>query len=400
MGYLSGNTINLKAKLTPIGRQRLVTGNNTLISSFSLGDSDALYTCYSGLTFNQVPGFGGDNGGLSVNNSPSNYSLKSTLYVDSSTSKKQVEAASMSITSKFTNLGYKTIAYSGGGITQNLVSLDDISSDTLVNLFYSFSLPYNSNGLNTFTGLTSGNGGYSNTAYSGLAQTKILVIGIDNNEYAEMIDGKSINLTLETTAATYTIYGTYENVGRSTNLLDNDIFETSTRNTVFGLNRALLFSDGVLTPNGGDLTKSWATGYATNKPFSINGKETYNYQTNSAINLSADTPVGIAYLDRGFIVITEPSIVNDFEIGSSGSTATTITFDHVKTEVSQSITCIAERGQFGMSSNPTWTDGDTPRVTEIGLYDANGALIAIGKLNSTYYKPYDDMVAFNVTINY
>jgi antirestriction protein ArdC len=44
--------------------------------------------------------------------------------------------------------------------------------------------------------------------------------------------------------------------------------------------------------------------------------------------------------------------------------------------------------------------GDTPRITEIGLYDNTGTLIAIGKLNKTYYKPVDDLVAFAITIEY
>jgi hypothetical protein len=40
----------LIAKLTPLGRQLLVTSNNTLITSFSLGDSDANYNALLPLT--------------------------------------------------------------------------------------------------------------------------------------------------------------------------------------------------------------------------------------------------------------------------------------------------------------------------------------------------------------
>jgi high-affinity K+ transport system ATPase subunit B len=44
MGYnTTAATQTLIAKLTPLGRQLLVTSNNTLITSFSLGDSDANY---------------------------------------------------------------------------------------------------------------------------------------------------------------------------------------------------------------------------------------------------------------------------------------------------------------------------------------------------------------------
>ena len=113
-----------------------------------------------------------------------------------------------------------------------------------------------------------------------------------------------------------------------------------------------------------------------------------------------DSPVGIAYLDKGFIVITEPTIVNSFNPIYSGSSATTITFDSVRTKVSQSITCIAGRSEFSVSNNPTWSAGDIPRITEVGIFDANNTLIAIGKLNKTYEKPANDFVAFNITIEY
>lgn len=399
MGYLStATTIELTAKLTPNGRRKIVTGDNTLIKTFALGDSDSYYGTYTGLTMGQVPGMGGDNAGNDINNGGVSYLLRSSLILNESTDRKSVEPASISITTTFNNLGYKTI--SGSSITYDKIALSGVNSDSLTNLFYSFALPITTTEFEKYTGTTNATGGYSDTAYSGLAQQEVLIIGFDNNEYAELIDGKSIKLSLTTTASTYDIYSTYENTGRATNLLDSDLFETSSKINIFGPNRALLFSDGVQTPNGGDVTKSWATGYATNKPFSINGKETFNYIDNPNLSLTADTPVGIVYLDRGFAVITDPTIVNDFVIGGTGSTATTVTFDHARSTVSQSITCLAERGEFGVSTNNTWSSGDVPRITEIGLYDNGGVLIAIAKLNSTYYKPVDDMVAFNVTINY
>jgi len=401
MGYLStGTTIELTAKLTPEGRRRLITNDNNLVRFFNLGDSDSYYGTDIGLGMGEVPGMGGNNNGSDINNGGVNYVVRNSLAYNATTDKKPVESASISINTTFTPLGYKTINYSGGVITQNKISLSNVSTDSLTNLFQSFGLPITSQDFNTFTATTINSGGYQNTAYSGLAQTKILVIGIDNNEYGEVIDGKSINMTLSNTANTFNIYSTYEKTNRSLNLLDNDVSDTSNNLSVFGPNRALLFSDDIVKPNGGDATKSWSTGYASNKAFSINGKETYNFTNNEGLSLTADTPVGIAYLDSGFMVITEPTIVDDFVEGSASATGTSITFNHLRTTVSQSITCIAERGEFGASSNPTWTEGDTPRITELGLYDNSGVLIAIGKLNATYYKPIDDMVAFNVTINY
>jgi len=398
MGFLKNtSTIELKAKLTPEGRAKLISNNNALITSFSLGDSDAYYAVYSGLTGGQVPEFSGDNNGNNTNNGGVNYVLRSTLKLNAATDKKSVNPASITVNSKNNLLGYKTIKFSGGSITQNKITLTDLNTDTNVNLFYSFGLPITSGEFNKFTGTT---GTFSNTAFSGLAQNNILVLGISGSTYSELIDGKTIKCNLQTTASTYSIYSTYEDKNVSLQTEDFNVSDTSLNVAYFGPNRSLLFSDGIKKPNGGDTSKSWSTGYATNKPFSVNGKERFNSLTNPNLSLSADTPVGIAYLDKGFLVLTDPTIVSDFKLGFSGATGTTITFDHLNVDVSQSITCIADRGEFAVSNNPTWSRGDIPRITEIGLFDDSGTLIAIGKLNKTYYKPVDDLVAFAITIEY
>jgi hypothetical protein len=63
MGYInSGTSLSLTAKLTPIGRQKLILTNNNLISAFSLGDSDANYYAALPLISGQIPGNGGNVG--------------------------------------------------------------------------------------------------------------------------------------------------------------------------------------------------------------------------------------------------------------------------------------------------------------------------------------------------
>lgn len=398
MGFLNDSTnIELTAKLTPVGRAKLISSNNTLITQFALGDSDAYYEAYTGLTGGQVPQISGDNDGADIVNGGTNYSIRTTLNVNGTTDKKAVNPASIQINSVNQILGYKTLEYSGGTISQNKIALSAITTDPLTNLYYSFSLPITSNDFTEFSGVT---GAFTPTAFSGLAQSEIVAIGISGSTYAELIDGKSIKLDIETTASTYSIYGTFENKGNALTTEDAAVIDSSSNLIYFGPNRALLFSDGIQTPNGGDVSKSWATGYALNKPFSVNNKELYNFQTNENLSLTADTPVGIAYLDKGFMVLTDPTIVADFDLGFSGATGTSITFNHSRTKVSQSITCVADRGEFGVSNNPTWASGDTPRITEIGLYDDTNSLIAIAKLNKTYEKPIDDFVVFNITIDY
>jgi hypothetical protein len=98
MGFISsGNTLTLTAKLTPVGRQRLVSTNNALISTFSLGDSDANYNVPSTLISGQVPSIGGNIGAnASVSNSTAQIAnIKSPLIVNSSgLIKKSVEKQS------------------------------------------------------------------------------------------------------------------------------------------------------------------------------------------------------------------------------------------------------------------------------------------------------------------
>jgi hypothetical protein len=152
-----------------------------------------------------------------------------------------------------------------------------------------------------------------------------------------------------------------------------------------------------MTPNGGLPSLSCATGYNTTKPFSLNGKQLYNLQTNTSLGLSADTIVGIAYLDKGIIVITDPTIVADYD--SSTASATTVTFNSVSTSVFQNITCIANRGEYGSSTNITFSSSDTARISEIGLYDSFGNLIAVGKTDRHVTKNVNEIKVFNVKIS-
>lgn len=400
MGFLDNTFgINVVAKLTPAGRAKVVTNSNNLITHFKLGDSDAYYGVYQGLQGGEIPTFAGNAFGQTANNGGVNYVLRSVVKLNATTDKKPVDTSSININTSVIDLGYRTINYSDNLISQDVVEVSAVTTDRLTNLFYSFGLPITSNDLARYTTLTRNQGGLLDTAMSAFGQTKILVIGIDNDEYGELIDGKSIELNLTTTASSYTIYSTFQNTNSPLTNLDSQIYETSVNLNTFGPNRALLFSDTIQQPNN-DGSKSWSTGYAQNKPFSIHAKELWNYTTNSNLGRVADKPVGIAYLDKGFLVITDPTIVDSYNPGFSGATGTSISYSSIRYGVSQSITCVAGRGQFNVSTNPTFSSGDVPRITEIGLYDNSNTLIAIGKLTKTYEKPGDDFIAFNVKIDY
>jgi high-affinity K+ transport system ATPase subunit B len=84
MGYNTTAATQTIAKLTPLGRQLLVTSNNTLITSFSLGDSDANYNALLPLTTGQIPAESGELliNGLQSNSTQVNTRIKSLLKFD------------------------------------------------------------------------------------------------------------------------------------------------------------------------------------------------------------------------------------------------------------------------------------------------------------------------------
>lgn len=396
MGYLqSTSTLTLTAKLTPLGRKKIITNNSGLIKTFSLGDSDANYNVNTTLGSGQVPGLGGNIGPFSSlsNSTTQTIGLRSVLVVNSSgTLFKPVASQSSNVLTEIKLNGVTTA--SGSNITQNIVNRNDYATDSLVNLFYTFGLSLDSNGDTLFSGVTYSNGGFSDTALSGLGVDKILVIAIDNSQYGESLDGKSLKIEIPTSSGLYTVYSTYQGSTTSLSTLDASYSEPSKTLNRFGSNVSVLVSDEILRPNGGDPSLSWSTGFGTNKPFSLNKKQPYNFQTNSNLGVIVDSVVGLAYLEKGFIVITNQTIVNDYIGGSIN-----VTFDSVSTNVSQSITCIADRGEFGSSTNQTFQFDDIPRITEVGLYDSENNLIAIAKTDRQITKNINEFLALGIVIS-
>lgn len=395
------NTGNeLTAKFTPIGRERLISNNSGLITKFSLGDSDANYFVTTPLGLGEIPTLGGDlspTSGITSNSVTSNVKLNNQLYANATSFFKNVESGSARLVTTFDELGTTTL--SGTSMTFNKIVRSATTTDSLVNLYQSFKLPITSNNDYTFTGRTFNQGGWSNTALSGFAASSILAVGIPEAYYGDMLDGKEIRLTLlNTTGGTYTIYSTFQNKQGNLATDDNAYRESASQTKVFEPNYVMLFSDQIKRPNG-DASKSWATGFGFTKPFTSKGKSRYNLTTNATLSQSADTAVGIAYLDKGFLVITDPTIVDNVDTTTSATTAATVTFNSVSTVVNQEITCIASRGEFTKSNNPTFADGDTPRISEVGLYDNTGNLIAYGKTDMHITKTANELKVFAVRIS-
>lgn len=161
-------------------------------------------------------------------------------------------------------------------------------------------------------------------------------------------------------------------------------------------NIAFLFSDEVQRPNNNPAL-SWATGFGTTKPFSLNGKELFNDVSVSSTGQNVDTAVGVAYLDKGFIVVTNPDIVDNYDtVAATGTTV--VTYNHISNEVAQNVTCIVERDEFASTNNSTWTEGDLIRISEIALYDNLNNVIAYAKSNEHILIGASQYVALGVRI--
>lgn len=398
MGFItSGSSLALSAKLTPYGRRQLVSTNTSLITSFSLGDSDANYYATYPLESGQVPTQAGESGayGLLNNSTTTNQTFKSLLAVNSNgVFKKPVETLSTTITS--TEVINPMVTLSAGSLSQNFINRASGATDSLVNLFYSFGLPVDSIQDNKFVNTIYANGGYADTALSGLAQTNIAVIGIDNNSFGETIDGKNLKIVLPTSGGTYNIYGSYQRTSLSLANQDANVRDSSLVTNAFGDNIVFLFSDEFRPPNN-NIALSWATGFDSTRPYSVGNKQLFNLQTNSSLNQNVDGIVGVAYLDMGLIVLTEPNLIANY--AETQSTGLTVSFKSVSTDISQNITCIAGRGEFGTSNNPTIGPVDNPRISEVILYDNTGNVIAVAKTNMHVSKNINEFLALGIKIS-
>ncbi len=429
MGLIdSATTVTIRARLTDVGRKKLLTNTNTIFSNFVLGDSDANYNTSEDLTTGRIPTNSGDLGtnGSTNDNIYNNVGVSSRLFVSvAPIVSKRVERNSSVINTTTTIVGEETV--SGDSLT--FLQIDkNVTNSQNTNYFKSLSLPITDSSINTFTGTTSQNGGWSDTPFSGLGVTKVLMGVVDNSKYGEIIDGKSIKLTLPvytgftsggtgTGITTYTIYSTYPNTTISNSSLDSDYVDRSTYpQTIFkrSINVSYLVSDDIQKPNN-DTTKSWATGYDSFKPFSINGKELINVQTVSTTGINADKIAGVFYLDKGIFAITDETIVNNIAINFSGDVETTTTnnglglyyytggsyncvVDSIQKDLVQNIVCIAARGEFYNSQNETLTVSDDVRISEVAITDTAGNVLAIGKTDRHIVKKKNDFVVFDVQI--
>jgi hypothetical protein len=341
-----------------------------------------------------------------------------------------------------------------------------------------------------------------------------LLFEIPNNAYGELIDGKTVRVRLPYYTGTATnvvneklgfynyntavplqlnAYGTYNKKNLNTTNLDRVLSEIDLSVKDIGIrpnlinsatyesNVVLLFSDEIKEPQGSNFS-TWSAGYAD----LIDGTRVFNplSQEKAVYSHRQDECIGFVALDKGFIVITHPKVVdayfrnvfggevtksnesslftanknynvnniestsfirssvktdpakmittldeNDYVVWDSSqfvfspSSGNLLTIDSdiqyisYNNEKSLNIVCLASSDEFFRSTNDTarellsTTEGEDfsnfksedqtlypVMITQLGIHDAEGNLLAICKPAQPIKKYWYDVVSFNVKI--
>jgi hypothetical protein len=189
---------------------------------------------------------------------------------------------------------------------------------------------------------------------------------------------------------------------------------------------------------GNDLVNGFATDNRGAIRYSVSVPSLY---PSGRAGYAYDIPVGFAILDKGYFVITHSAITQNFPwtsgqkpggsvyAGASGDTsgktdiyfsATTggdykseVTYKDLNTEFQMSSVCVAMPREFYISNNQTWNRAlalaelneqtgiiniESVWVTEVGLFNALGELVAVSKLSEPVEKNYTNVLTFTLNV--
>jgi len=346
----------------------------------------------------------------------------------------------------------KIITLNGSSLSYTLCDRTDLAS-VESNYFTSFNLPAV---VEDF--LSGSTFAKSNPENYQLNVDKIIISPIARENYSETIDGRSITFAVPQDSAS----------GLSAKTIVSSTYgslQKSQSDSMLGSNIAFLFSDDINKPytgttesgsidNAGNST--WNTTRFSDRPAAVSYQNVDAADVNSdqrnfsSVNLSVsvpeeyptltnqgynyDVPVGFVALDKGFMVLTHPDIVDNFNfnkgqhvstgdintgIGSgttdiyfSSSTESSVVYSDIDVVFKNSIICLAFPGEFNFSSNPTWdiqknldekaagtNNYDPIYVSEVGLYNTKQELVAIAKLDRPVKKTYTNLITFTIEID-
>lgn len=327
------------------------------------------------------------------------------------------------------------------------------TTEKSTNYFMSFNLPV------SYSALASGSTlALANPEIFQINVDKIIVIPIPGECYGELVDGRSITFTVPQLSgatgmsAKTVVSSTYSTLQKK----DSNIF--------LGNNLAFLFCDEINLPytgttNSGGVSHSgnttWNTQLYTNRPAAVpysnlspssdvNSDQrpfsainfatqvTSTYPTNTNQGYNYDVPVGFVSLDKGFIILTHPKLVDNIpwtqgveqisnvlnassgvtNIYFTSTTNSNLTFYDIDINFKTSVVCIGLPAEFYFTNNPSWdlskntqefnnntNNFDPLFITEVGMYNRNNELIAIAKLSEPVEKNYTNLLTFNLDID-
>ena len=341
------------------------------------------------------------------------------------------------------------ITMRGSELTYSLCDRTDGTSKG-ANYFVSFGLPYAYSDLSSGSTLVK-----SHPELFQLNTDKIVIVPIPKAYYSELIDGRSLTLDVPqystpiSISAKTIVSSTYTTLNKSEN------------NTLLGKNVSFLYCDEINKPftgknNGGVNDKAdvltWNTTNYMDRPAAVSytDLDTIDINTDkrswSSVNLAVpvpesfptntnrgynyDIPVGFVCLDKGYIIYTHPSIVNNmpwnlgqdentgaFTSGStnvyfSSTTKSVVDFMDISIDFKTTVVCLALPQEFYFSNNPSWnfsynynellnqTNGfQSVYITEVGLYNLNKELIAVAKFSEPIEKNYTNILNFTLGID-
>jgi hypothetical protein len=423
--YISDITLDLT--LSRLGRNYLFNNNaNSLrFQYFSIGDDDIIYDFNlenSGVKEDFVPVMRGEYD--RVDYSLVNSCVKSvSTNVDVKNKIKKLSTGNVFF-DRFVNVEPFSLINVLGNDTKSINTdkykflLVDKNDNTKFNhLFRSFNLPYTIDEVNSF------NLKYSFTALRDLSEDRILVLDINKTEFGEVIDGKTINFSFYTQnptlrrdiASSFFYNSSIENISDYNNLIsDNNDFSQEFGSTKTGFdtnntNVAYLFckqiKNNVTNSNAFWETNSNLGNGNSDRPIGVFKKDgDFTLACGDNLTPNIDLAVGIAFLDKGLLVITNQDLIDDFISFISSEASGTVndlkdytTFNTVnynnnlslsyKTyayEYRQTGIIILTGEEFNFSVNPTFNkigSNDVVKISNIAVYNLNNELICYGKFS-------------------
>ena len=148
---------------------------------------------------------------------------------------------------------------------------------------------------------------------------------------------------------------------------------------------------------------SGLTNYATTSGTSINPDDLDQSQNQKVFNITKelyDTNSGNTYVLNNYITIPTTAQSGKLQFGDEvfffGNIETDIQAISYKTK----FVLPAGGNSFNTSINPTWTNSSSVYISEVGIYDGNSSLVAIGKINKPIEKKVGKTILLELEIDF